>query len=558
MSDGSTAGGVTANEVDAEGRIFICWSGWRGHHIANALKDWLEKDVFMGRIIARVSTDIEKGATWRDELEQYLREADLGLLCITPEALSSSWVHYEAGVLARAIAADKTPEQQGRLFTFLLGISDTELEGPLASFQSTNADDERDTARLVKALLQLLDTKAGSVTEGGATRGRVKLTEGQWQILWQSLRQRLAMIPHPTFSEVHPTFADLFRDMTFEEPVDACLTQAWLSRHCGVRDAIQALQQCRPRLERSCRGYVGALLHALEGELNCYGLAISELIGRQFKLGDEGRLLIDLGLLRACEERRSRVRRLVSRLEGTPPFFNEAVTFARAETLEEANGVILRVRPRVCALIESLEGKLLTETGSKLTRLWPQRGACFSLVADAAASPKFGPVRDGDRQVDLDLYWRTSSWDFDRVMYAVYLTTHIEVVANSCPNGGDKTSNVVGLLKAARENADEQLDRLNAQLVDADDDSVPEVVRNTRMMPVQCALAALEACCLHWRGERDERTRVASKALDLLDEKKKHHKAARQIANRLLQDLPLATQGVTGDYAIGSTSTDGP
>lgn len=522
MDDGAAAIATTGSASQVKAKIFICWSGRRGHHIANALKGWLEEDVFPGAICARVSTDIEKGAVWRDELEGYLQDAQAGLLCITPEALNSSWVHYEAGVLARVFA--RKEGATGRLYTFLLGTSEVELNGPLSAFQSTDGKDERDTLRLVRALVQMVH----------ATNDQHEAFSNAdwWGERWRRLRQRLAVIPHPTLREMHPTFSDLFRRMTFEEPIDACLSQEWLARYCGVRDTVQALQQCRPRLERACRGYVKELLHALETELVGYGMAVSELVTRgRFELGERGQLEIrPPGLGVACEQRRCRVRRLVSRVEEPPPFFNESVSFFCAETVEEAKNIIHRVRPRVLALARALPA-----ARPKTWEAWPERAACFTLLRDSLES-KLEPVQDGGRAVDLELHWRTSSWDFDRVMYAELLAAQLALVQSRAPDA-TRASEASSLFQGALVHADEQLDLLRAQVLDTVGGALSPVAQSTRLMPLQCALSALESRCEEMPSERERLLRIVRDALELLARGAEQHRPARRIAKRLRRRL---------------------
>lgn len=534
MDDGDgPVAAISSDTIIPPVNIFICWSGRRGHHVANAMKAWLEER-FSGAVRARVSTDIEKGAVWRDELERDLQDAQVGLLCITPEALSSSWVHYEAGVMARMFTRKGAPA--GRLYTFLLGTSELELNGPLSAFQSTNGEDERDTLRLIRGLVPpeyLSDRKSNADSEQDMVSERKGdcRSEG-WEGHWRRLRQRLAVIPHPTLREMHPTFSDLFRRMTFEEPIDACLSQEWLARYCGVRDTVQALQQCRPRLERACRGYVKELLHALETELVGYGMAVSELVTRgRFELGERGQLEIrPPGLGVACEQRRCRVRRLVSRVEEPPPFFNESVSFFCAETVEEAKNIIHRVRPRVLALARALPA-----ARPKTWEAWPERAACFTLLRDSLES-KLEPVQDGGRAVDLELHWRTSSWDFDRVMYAELLAAQLALVQSRAPDA-TRASEASSLFQGALVHADEQLDLLRAQVLDTVGGALSPVAQSTRLMPLQCALSALESRCEEMPSERERLLRIVRDALELLARGAEQHRPARRIAKRLRRRL---------------------
>lgn len=79
-------------------QVFMGWSGEASHDIAVILKEWLvglmpNTDVFFS------PTDIQKGKQWRVELCRGLREAQFGILCVTPDSTSSPWMLYEAGFL---------------------------------------------------------------------------------------------------------------------------------------------------------------------------------------------------------------------------------------------------------------------------------------------------------------------------------------------------------------------------------------------------------------------------------------------------------------------------
>jgi hypothetical protein len=112
----------------------------------------LEKD--FGHIF--VSENIAKGAMWLEELGNFLDQACAVLVCLNRDALRSPWVHYEVGAIANA--ANALEERQAsanegvhlaRAFTPLLGVKPGEIEGPLAAFQSTVADDAKDMRRLI-------------------------------------------------------------------------------------------------------------------------------------------------------------------------------------------------------------------------------------------------------------------------------------------------------------------------------------------------------------------------------------------------------------------------
>src|ERR1700684_2611083 len=82
--------------------VFISWSGERSIHIAEALRWWLKMVVqatkpFMSK------TDIDKGSRWHIELAKALESMKVGIICLTPENLSASWLLFEAGALSKTM-----------------------------------------------------------------------------------------------------------------------------------------------------------------------------------------------------------------------------------------------------------------------------------------------------------------------------------------------------------------------------------------------------------------------------------------------------------------------
>ena len=124
-------------------KVFISWSGTLSEQVARVLRDWLPT------VIPAVqpwvsSEDIEKGARWLAQLSDELASTTFGILCIVPGNLHSSWLNFEAGALSRSV-------DSSRVSPFLLGVSASDLRGPLAQFQATKYE-ESDLRRLVLSL----------------------------------------------------------------------------------------------------------------------------------------------------------------------------------------------------------------------------------------------------------------------------------------------------------------------------------------------------------------------------------------------------------------------
>jgi len=115
-------------------KVFISWSGKRSKAIAEALRDWLPSVVPSVRPWLSIA-DIDKGTRWRDEIAEQLEQCRVGIICLTPENLSSHWLLFEAGALSKI-------QGQSYICTFLHELAPTDVKDPLAQFQHTIADKE--------------------------------------------------------------------------------------------------------------------------------------------------------------------------------------------------------------------------------------------------------------------------------------------------------------------------------------------------------------------------------------------------------------------------------
>jgi TIR domain len=110
-------------------KIFLSWSGSLSRSVAEALRLWLPQ------VINAVdpwlsSEDIQKGARWFDEVGSSLEQTQFGIICLTKENLTSPWVLFEAGALSKSLA-------QSRVTPLLIDLKNSDLNGPLAQFQTT-------------------------------------------------------------------------------------------------------------------------------------------------------------------------------------------------------------------------------------------------------------------------------------------------------------------------------------------------------------------------------------------------------------------------------------
>jgi hypothetical protein len=160
-------------------KIFISWSGETSRHLARILCDWLPL-VVPGVKPWTSDDDIAKGVPWREELFKQLRETTQGIVCITPDNISSPWLNFEAGSLAKAV------NDKAYVWTLLLDVAKSDVTGPLASFQATTIHDRQDFLKLVRAL----NTEVSDQHPVGRL-------ERLFDTFWPDLSEQITVIPRP-------------------------------------------------------------------------------------------------------------------------------------------------------------------------------------------------------------------------------------------------------------------------------------------------------------------------------------------------------------------------
>ena len=109
-------------------RVFISWSGSRSNSLATFLEQWIP------RVIQVVepwvsSASIDPGTRWSDEVSRALEDLQFGILCLTPENLTSPWILFEAGALSKIVLKSHVVPY---LFGFEPGLTHHNSESGLA------------------------------------------------------------------------------------------------------------------------------------------------------------------------------------------------------------------------------------------------------------------------------------------------------------------------------------------------------------------------------------------------------------------------------------------
>jgi len=156
-------------------KVFISWSGERSQIFAKALHEWLP--MVLQSVAPWLShADISAGDRWADTVAKELEASDFGITCITRENMSSPWIHFEAGALAKRM-------QDGRVIPLLLDIEFKDISGPLTQFQAKKAEREG-LLGVVNAINELSDVKVSET-----------LLPKQFDALWPTFEKQISEIP---------------------------------------------------------------------------------------------------------------------------------------------------------------------------------------------------------------------------------------------------------------------------------------------------------------------------------------------------------------------------
>lgn len=131
-------------------QVFVSWSGERSRFLATQLREWLP------RVLQSVRTwmsdqDIAAGARWSEVVATQLAQANVGVICVTPENQDAEWLNFEAGALSNSLG-------ESLVCPILFGLSPGELKGPLSQFQATTFD-KKGMSKLVGFLNERLNSE---------------------------------------------------------------------------------------------------------------------------------------------------------------------------------------------------------------------------------------------------------------------------------------------------------------------------------------------------------------------------------------------------------------
>lgn len=123
-------------------KLFISWSGEFSRKVAERLSIWIPTIIQTVEVFYSPD-DIAKGENWGNRLSEELEQCNFGIVCLTPENITAPWIHFEAGALAKAA--------NSRVSAIMLGITPSDIKGPLARLQNT-AFNREDLFRLFQSI----------------------------------------------------------------------------------------------------------------------------------------------------------------------------------------------------------------------------------------------------------------------------------------------------------------------------------------------------------------------------------------------------------------------
>ena len=179
-------------------RIFISWSKPRARAVANALHDWLKLTIQC--VDPWVSTkNIDAGHTWGPEIMGALKEAEIGIIVVTPENQKSQFLQFEAG--ACAMSTESMTGEKAKVCPYLVDMNQGDLEQPLTQFH-TKLCDREGTFELLQSV-----NNAAKETKGATPVGDSHLRtlfDKTWDDLNKEIQAAIALpaeVPETTKSE---------------------------------------------------------------------------------------------------------------------------------------------------------------------------------------------------------------------------------------------------------------------------------------------------------------------------------------------------------------------
>jgi hypothetical protein len=305
-------------------RVFLCWSG-TSNVVALLLKEWIEH-VAGGAVDAFISHQISGGENWLTTIRKELESARGAILCLNPQNVASTWMHFEAGAIASAVG--------NRVYPYLINLATRDLAGPLQAYQATTAD--------VPGTVKLVGDVVGWADQ---TDPRLAGWQARLTALQPRIEERLASLDVTRVAEVIPSFDRLFGRLTFEEPLDECQNQNWLQRLIGVGETLNQLEGAREKVVASIPWYTLRWFDDLIIELKRYAGSMQSLVAEtHYPTLDGIKYAVPKEILLPSERARKRILDIAEELRSPPraPILPDAAEYYSMRDAERQRRLIIQ------------------------------------------------------------------------------------------------------------------------------------------------------------------------------------------------------------------------
>lgn len=120
-------------------KIFLSWSGTRSRAVADTLNEYIPQ--IIQAVEPWMSSEMEKGKPWMEQISSQLEECRVGIICLTKENLESPWLCFEAGAIFKT--------KDAYTCTLLLDVKPADVKAPLGTLQHTSME-KQDIHRLLR------------------------------------------------------------------------------------------------------------------------------------------------------------------------------------------------------------------------------------------------------------------------------------------------------------------------------------------------------------------------------------------------------------------------
>ena len=172
-------------------KVFLSWSGDRSKMVAEAFNRFLKQVIQATQ--PWISTGIMKGMPSDSEIMEGLKDAKVGIICLTSDNLTAPWLLYEAGAISNNPGT--------HVCTFLLDVANEDVEPPLGRFQHTSFN-KQDVLLLVKTINSAVGSSGGNAVE-------LQSLEEIFDLTWSKFESAL-LVAKETKPVTKPTKRDIY------------------------------------------------------------------------------------------------------------------------------------------------------------------------------------------------------------------------------------------------------------------------------------------------------------------------------------------------------------